>query len=103
MTYHYFRYGIGAIYQKQERYELAEMHYKRALRINHSSALIMCHIAVVSIINSYNLNQKFLNRYYILYYNYITSKIFIMLQHFFNRYKIVWTNLTKRYILYTLL
>lgn len=52
----YFRYGIGAIYQKQERYELAEMHYKRALRINHSSALIMCHIAVVSITNAHNLN-----------------------------------------------
>lgn len=45
----FIRYGIGAIYQKQERYELAEMHYKRALRINHSSALIMCHIAVVRI------------------------------------------------------
>lgn len=49
LLFNYLRYGIGAIYQKQERYELAEMHYKRALRINHSSALIMCHIAVVSI------------------------------------------------------
>lgn len=80
--YIYFRYGIGAIYQKQERYELAEMHYKRALRINHSSALIMCHIAVVSIINSYNLNQNFLNYHYILYYNmFNTSKNFIILKY----------------------
>lgn len=45
----YSRYGIGAVYQKQERYELAEIHFKRALKINHSNALIMCHVAVVSI------------------------------------------------------
>ena len=44
----HFRYGIGTIYSKQERYLLAEIHFKRALSINTQSSVLMCHIGVVS-------------------------------------------------------
>ncbi|PSN43924.1 Cell division cycle protein 27 [Blattella germanica] len=40
-------YGIGTIYSKQERYLLAELHFKRALNINTQSSVLMCHIGVV--------------------------------------------------------
>ena len=43
-----FRYGIGTIYSKQERYLLAELHFKRALSINTQSSILLCHIGVVS-------------------------------------------------------
>ena len=43
-----FRYGIGMIYYKQEKYTLAEQHYERALKINPKSSVLLCHLAVVS-------------------------------------------------------
>lgn len=43
-----YRYGIGAIYSKQERFQLAEIHFKRALSINQHNPVLMCHIGVVS-------------------------------------------------------
>jgi len=43
------RYGIGTIYSKQERYLLAELHFKRALSINTQSSILLCHIGVVSL------------------------------------------------------
>jgi tetratricopeptide (TPR) repeat protein len=36
------------IYYKQEKYNLAEVHFKKALTINPSSAVLLCHIGVVS-------------------------------------------------------
>ena len=39
-------FGIGTIYSKQERYQLAEANFKRALDINGNSSVLMCHIAV---------------------------------------------------------
>ena len=45
----YFRYGIGMIYYKQEKYNLAEVHFKKALTINPSSSVLLCHIGVVGI------------------------------------------------------
>lgn len=42
-------YGIGQTYYKQERYQLAEMYYRRALAINPSNPILMCHVAVVRI------------------------------------------------------
>ena len=51
------------IYYKQEKYSLAELHFKKALSINSESSVLMCHIGVVQhalqvskidfIINSY--------------------------------------------------
>ncbi|KAF4522886.1 hypothetical protein B566_EDAN012940 [Ephemera danica] len=38
--------GIGSIFHKQERYPLAEVHFKRALAINPNSSVIMCYMAV---------------------------------------------------------
>ena len=43
-----FRYGVGMIYYKQEKYNLAEVHFKKALTINPSSSVLLCHIGVVS-------------------------------------------------------
>lgn len=46
-------YGIGSIYSKQERYSLAEFHYKHALDINPQSSVIMVHIGAMQ----FNLNK----------------------------------------------
>lgn len=40
-------FGIGTICSKQERYQLAEYYYTRALDINKFNSVIMCHIGVV--------------------------------------------------------
>lgn len=42
-----FRYGIGMIYYRQEKYELAEYYFSRALEINPSSAVLRCYLAMV--------------------------------------------------------
>lgn len=42
------RYGVGMIYYKQEKYNLAEVHFKKALTINPSSSVLLCHIGVVT-------------------------------------------------------
>jgi tetratricopeptide (TPR) repeat protein len=43
-----FRYGLGMIYYKQEKFSLAEMHFQKALDINPQSSVLLCHIGVVS-------------------------------------------------------
>ncbi len=40
-------YGLGAIYQRQEKYHLAEIHYRRALSINPTSIVLLCSLALV--------------------------------------------------------
>ena len=40
-------YGIGSIYSKQERYSLAEYHFKHALKINPQSSVLMVHIGTM--------------------------------------------------------
>merc|ERR1719228_1317024 len=40
-------YGIGLTYYKQERFQLAEIYYRKALAINRFSPILMCHVAVV--------------------------------------------------------
>lgn len=40
-------YGIGSIYSKQERYSLAEFHFKHALKINPQSSVLMVHIGAM--------------------------------------------------------
>ena len=45
---HSDRYGVGNIYYKQEKFALAEMHYRKALAINPQSSVLLCHIGVVS-------------------------------------------------------
>lgn len=40
-------YGIGLSYYKQERFQLAEIYYRKALAINRFSPILMCHVAVV--------------------------------------------------------
>lgn len=53
------RYGLGMIYYKQEKFNLAEMHFKKALSINPQSSVLLCHIGVVSSdTRSQNLESK---------------------------------------------
>uniref|UniRef100_U5EPH1 Cell division cycle protein 27 homolog n=1 Tax=Corethrella appendiculata TaxID=1370023 RepID=U5EPH1_9DIPT len=40
-------FGIGTIFSKQERYQLAEIHYRRALQINPRNSVVMVHIGVM--------------------------------------------------------
>uniref|UniRef100_A0A3Q3BHS8 Cell division cycle protein 27 homolog n=1 Tax=Kryptolebias marmoratus TaxID=37003 RepID=A0A3Q3BHS8_KRYMA len=40
-------YGLGMIYYKQEKFNLAEIHFKKALSINPQSSVLLCHIGVV--------------------------------------------------------
>lgn len=49
----YFRYGVGMIYYKQEKFDFAEVHFRKALHINPHSAALLCHIGVVSLIYLY--------------------------------------------------
>ena len=39
-------YGLGAIYYRQEKFEQAEYHYKRALAINKQSSVLHCHLGM---------------------------------------------------------
>ena len=41
------RYGIGMIFYKQEKFQLAEIHYRKALSINPGSSVLLCHVGVV--------------------------------------------------------
>jgi anaphase-promoting complex subunit 3 len=40
-------YGIGTIYSKQERFQLAEVHYRHSLKINPKNSVILVHIGVM--------------------------------------------------------
>jgi anaphase-promoting complex subunit 3 len=40
-------YGLGAIYTRQERFEMAEYHFRRALSINASSSVLRCYLGMV--------------------------------------------------------
>ena len=44
---HCRRYGIGTIYSKQERFQLAEIHFRQALKINRKNSVILVHIGVM--------------------------------------------------------
>lgn len=41
-------YGIGMVYYKQEKFTLAEVHFRRALAISPQNSVLLCHIGVVS-------------------------------------------------------
>ena len=43
----HFRYGMGIIFYKQERYSMAEFYFKKALDINKNSPVLKCHVAIV--------------------------------------------------------
>ena len=38
------------IYYKQEKFAFAEFHFRKALFINPQSSVLLCHIAVVSVV-----------------------------------------------------
>ena len=40
-------YGLGAIYYRQEKFELAEFHFARALELHPSSAVLRCYLGMV--------------------------------------------------------
>ena len=44
----HLRYGLGMIFYKKEKFTLAEAHFKKALAINPQSAVLLCHIGLVS-------------------------------------------------------
>lgn len=41
------RYGLGGIYYRQEKYDLAAYHFHRALRINPESSVLYCYLGMV--------------------------------------------------------
>ena len=51
----FLRYGVGMIYYKQEKFALADMHFRKALSINPQSSVLLCHIGVVSVRISQNI------------------------------------------------
>lgn len=40
-------YGLGSIYYRQEKYELAEYHFRKALSINSASSVLKCFLSIV--------------------------------------------------------
>jgi anaphase-promoting complex subunit 3 len=43
-------YGIGLTYYKQERYQMADMYFRKSLTFNPTNPILMCHVAVVSLL-----------------------------------------------------
>lgn len=66
----YFRYGVGMIYQKQEKFSLAEVHFRKALSINPKSPVLLCHIGVVSSFS------KFAQKHTLFILNIIVNKFY---------------------------
>jgi anaphase-promoting complex subunit 3 len=44
--------SVGTIYFRQERFELSEYHFKRAIEINPNSSVLRCHLGLV--LNAHN-------------------------------------------------
>jgi anaphase-promoting complex subunit 3 len=42
----YGRYGLGSIYFRQEKFEMAEYHFRRALAINAVSSVLRCYLSM---------------------------------------------------------
>lgn len=42
-------FGLGVIYYKQEKWELAEFHFRKALSIHRSNTILQCYVGMVSI------------------------------------------------------
>lgn len=42
-------YGLGTIYYRQEKFELAECHFRRALAINPASSVLHCYLGALCI------------------------------------------------------
>ena len=40
-------YGLGTIYYRQEKYDLAEFHFRKALSINNCSSVLKCFLGMV--------------------------------------------------------
>jgi anaphase-promoting complex subunit 3 len=40
-------YGLGIIYYKQEKYELAEFHFRKAVKLNPISSVLYCYLGMV--------------------------------------------------------
>lgn len=40
-------YGMGMIFYKQERFQRAEVYYRKALAIHPNNSVLMCHLGVV--------------------------------------------------------
>ena len=40
-------YGLGSIFHRQERYELAEFHFRKAVSINSCSSVLKCYLGMV--------------------------------------------------------
>lgn len=40
------RFGMGHIYYRQEKYGMAEYHFRRALTINHRSSVLRCYLGM---------------------------------------------------------
>lgn len=44
-------YGLGAIYHRQEKYDLAEYHFQRAVSINPQSSVLRCNLGIAQFSN----------------------------------------------------
>lgn len=44
-------YGLGAIYHRQEKYDLAEYHFERAVSINPQSSVLRCNLGIAQFSN----------------------------------------------------
>ena len=49
------RYGLGTIYYRQEKYDLAQYHFQRALSINPASSVLYCYLGMVLHANDRNV------------------------------------------------
>ena len=78
----HFSFGLGSVYSKQEKYELALAHYYMAESINPKNVVILCHIGVVQ--NARQKTESALNwlgksyYYYFFYFIYLQQIITVL-------------------------
>ena len=68
-------YGLGSIYYRQEKYELAESHFRKALSINNSSSVLKCYLSIVL------HSQGLLSEYSQLYNSHVFTHVFTHVHH----------------------
>jgi len=71
------RYGLGYLFYRQEKYQLAEFHYRKAQKINQGNPLLTCYIGMVSII--FGKKKKIFFLSYIYYYTILQFKYYIII------------------------
>jgi tetratricopeptide (TPR) repeat protein len=81
-------YGLGSVYCRQEKYALAEHHFRRALNINNASSVLKCFLSIV--LHSQSLCRGTFTssslRFFFVIYEVIVKLHYFHIHFWFRRY-----------------